>query len=36
MSVWFKPADGEQSDSNGRAIFFAGPYGNDDGIQLYS
>ena len=34
MSVWFKPADGEQSDSNGRAIFFAGPYGNDDGIQL--
>ena len=34
ISVWFKPANADASDSNGRAIFFAGSYGNDDGIQL--
>jgi hypothetical protein len=34
MSVWFKTTNADTSDSNGRAIFFAGPYGNDDGIQL--
>ena len=34
ISVWFKPACADKSDTNGRAIFFAGAYGNDDGIQL--
>ena len=33
VSFWFKPSfDG--SDSNERAFFFAGPYGNDDGITF--
>ena len=33
ISLWFKPSF-DASDSNERALFFAGPYGNDDGLTL--
>jgi hypothetical protein len=33
ISLWFKRSF-DASDSNERALFFAGPYGNDDGLTL--